>query len=58
MCRSAEDCALVLSVIAGNDYEDPGSAGKSFHYAPQFARKPDEITIGYAPIDFDEFADP
>ena len=58
MCRSVEDCALVLSVIAGNDYEDPGSAGKSFHYAPQFARKPDEITIGYAPIDFDEAAAP
>ncbi|MGA3190431.1 MAG: amidase [Bryobacteraceae bacterium] len=58
MCRSAEDCALVLSVIAGVDYEDPGSAGKSFHYAPQYARQPDEITIGYAPIDFDEFADP
>ena len=58
MCRSAEDCALVLSVIAGHDYEDPGSAGKSFHYAPQFARKPEEITIGYAPIDFDESADP
>lgn len=53
MCRSAEDCALVLSVIAGNDYEDPGSAGKPFHYAPQYARKPDEITIGYAPADFD-----
>lgn len=58
MCRSAEDCALVLSVIAGNDYEDPGSAGKSFRYAPQYARKPDEITIGYAPIDFDESAAP
>src|SRR5580658_1051183 len=58
MCRSAEDCALVLSVIAGVDFEDPGSAGKPFHYAPQYARKPDEITIGYAPIDFDESADP
>ena len=58
MCRAAEDCALVLSVIAGVDYDDPGSAGKPFHYAPQFARKPDEITIGYAPIDFDESADP
>jgi aspartyl-tRNA(Asn)/glutamyl-tRNA(Gln) amidotransferase subunit A len=54
MCRSAEDCALVLSVIAGNDFEDPGSAGKSFHYAPQLARKPEEITIGYAPSDFSE----
>jgi aspartyl-tRNA(Asn)/glutamyl-tRNA(Gln) amidotransferase subunit A len=54
MCRSAEDCALVLSVIAGADSGDPGSAGKPFHYAPQFARKPEEITIGYAPVDFDE----
>ncbi len=58
MCRSAEDCALVLSVIAGVDYEDPGSAGKPFHYAAQYAHKPDEITIGYAPIDFDESTDP
>ncbi len=57
MCRSAEDCALVLSAIAGGDFEDPGSAGKSFHYAPQYARKPNEITIGYAPIDFEEFAE-
>jgi aspartyl-tRNA(Asn)/glutamyl-tRNA(Gln) amidotransferase subunit A len=57
MCRSAEDCALVLSVIAGEDYEDPTSAGKPFHYAPQYARKPEDITIGYAPIDFDESAD-
>ena len=58
MCRSAEDCALVLSVIAGNDYEDPGSAGKPFHYQPQYARKPEEVTLGFAPIDFDESADP
>ncbi len=57
MCRSAEDCALVLSVIAGVDYLDPGSAGKSFHYAPLSVRKPDEITIGYAPIDFEESAE-
>jgi len=57
MCRSAEDCALVLGAIAGNDYQDPGSARKSFHYAPQFARKPDEITIGYAAIDFEETAE-
>jgi len=58
MCRSAEDCALVLSVIAGVDYEDPGSAGKSFHYAPQYARKLDEITVGYTPADFEESAAP
>jgi aspartyl-tRNA(Asn)/glutamyl-tRNA(Gln) amidotransferase subunit A len=29
MCRSAEDCGLVLQAISGKDSEDPGSAGKS-----------------------------
>lgn len=58
MCRSAEDCALVLAAIAGVDYDDPGSAGKSFHYQPQYARKPEDVTIGYAPGDFDEAVEP
>lgn len=58
LCRSAEDCALVLQVISGGDSQDPGSAGKSFIYAPQFSRKPADVTIGYAPVDFDEWADP
>ncbi len=58
ICRSAEDCALVLHVIAAPDTDDPGSAGRSFSYNPQFARKPSDITIGYAPVDFKEWADP
>jgi len=58
LCRSAEDCAHVLQVIAGKDLEDPGSAGKSFTYTPQFARKPQDITVGYAPVDFAEWPDP
>jgi aspartyl-tRNA(Asn)/glutamyl-tRNA(Gln) amidotransferase subunit A len=58
LCRSAEDCALVLRAIAGGDRQDPGSAGKGFSYAPQFARKPQGITLGYAPVDFNEAADP
>jgi aspartyl-tRNA(Asn)/glutamyl-tRNA(Gln) amidotransferase subunit A len=58
LCRSAEDCGLVLQTIAGGDNDDPGSAGRGFAYTPQFARKPDEITIGYAPVDFEEWADP
>jgi aspartyl-tRNA(Asn)/glutamyl-tRNA(Gln) amidotransferase subunit A len=58
MCRSAEDCGLVLQVISGGDMRDAGSAGKSFSYAPQFARKPQEMTVGFAPVDFDEWADP
>jgi aspartyl-tRNA(Asn)/glutamyl-tRNA(Gln) amidotransferase subunit A len=58
MCHSAEDCGLVLSAIAGGDSNDPGSAGKSFYYAPEFARKMEDIKVGYAPADFAEWADP
>ena len=58
MCRSAEDCGHVLNTIAGGDSRDPGSAGKSFYYGPQFARPPKEIRVGFAPVDFDEWAEP
>jgi aspartyl-tRNA(Asn)/glutamyl-tRNA(Gln) amidotransferase subunit A len=58
MCHSAEDCGLVLAVMAGSDSNDPGSAGKSFYYAPEFARKMEDIRVGYAPVDFAEWAEP
>ena len=58
LCHSAEDCALVLEVISGNDAKDPGSARKSFYYTPQFYRKPKDLRIGYAPVDFAEWAQP
>ena len=58
MCRSAEDCALVLHEIAGADTQDPGSAGRSFNYTPQYGRKPADITIGYMPVDFEDGAEP
>ena len=38
LCRTAEDCGHVLQVIAGGDAKDPGSAGKSFYYTPQYSR--------------------
>jgi Asp-tRNA(Asn)/Glu-tRNA(Gln) amidotransferase A subunit family amidase len=58
MCRSAEDCGLVLHEIAGADGQDPASAGKSFYYAPQFSRDLKDVRVGFAPVDFDEWADP
>ncbi|MBV8843661.1 MAG: amidase, partial [Bryobacterales bacterium] len=58
LCRSAEDCGLVLATIGGGDVEDPGSAGKNFKYSPQYARTPEEITIGYAPVDFEGWTEP
>ena len=56
-CHSAEDCGFVLQTIAGGDRRDPGSAGKSFYYTPQYAREFTELRIGFAPADFSEWPD-
>jgi len=53
MCRSVEDCGLVLQAISGKDAADPGSSGKSFYYAPQFTRKFSDLKIGFAPSDWE-----
>src|SRR6266403_1548695 len=58
LARSAEDCGLVLGAVAGNDPQDPGSAGKGFNFAPQYARKMADIRVGFAPGDFTEWAEP
>jgi aspartyl-tRNA(Asn)/glutamyl-tRNA(Gln) amidotransferase subunit A len=51
MCRSAEDCGLVLQAIAGSDTKDPASADKSFDYTPQYSRQLSDLKVGYAPSD-------
>jgi aspartyl-tRNA(Asn)/glutamyl-tRNA(Gln) amidotransferase subunit A len=56
--HTAEDCGLILQTIAGKDGKDPGSAGKSFYYTPQYARPLKELKIGFAPSDFAEWAEP
>jgi aspartyl-tRNA(Asn)/glutamyl-tRNA(Gln) amidotransferase subunit A len=58
ICRSAEDCGLVLEAIAGADPDDLSSAHKSFYYTPQFARDLKDVRVGYAPVDFNEGVDP
>ncbi len=50
--RSVEDCGLILHAIAGGDGNDPGSAGKSFYYTPQYARPLNQLRIGFAATDF------
>src|SRR6202162_6036022 len=55
--HTAEDCGLILQVIAGSDGNDPGSAGKSFYYTPQYARPMKGLRVGYAPVDFADRAD-
>jgi aspartyl-tRNA(Asn)/glutamyl-tRNA(Gln) amidotransferase subunit A len=56
--RSAEDCGLILHVIAGGDSHDPGSAGKGFYYTSQYARPLKDLKVGYAAVDFTDRADP
>src|SRR6202790_4827816 len=57
ICRSADDCGIGLQAIAGSDDKDPGSAGKSFYYFPEYARKLSELKVGFARADM-EWADP
>lgn len=58
LARSAEDCGFILQVISGGDAQDPGSAGRSFYYAPQYARPLKELRVGFAPVDFEQWAEP
>ena len=57
MCRTAEDCGLVLEAIAGADPRDPGSAGRGFTMSSR-PRRPSDLRVGYAPVDFEETAKP
>ncbi len=53
MCRSAEDCALVLEAIAGPDPRDPTLDGRRFRFTRRPARKLSELRVGYAPEDLE-----
>jgi aspartyl-tRNA(Asn)/glutamyl-tRNA(Gln) amidotransferase subunit A len=55
--RDAEDCGRILQVIAGKDSRDPGSAGQSFYYTPQYSRPMKELKVGYAAVDFADRAE-
>jgi aspartyl-tRNA(Asn)/glutamyl-tRNA(Gln) amidotransferase subunit A len=58
ICRSAEDCGLVLEALAGTEYDEAASARKNFYYTPQFARDLKDVRVGFAPVDFNEAVDP
>ncbi len=53
LAHTAEDCGHILAAISGGDGTDPGSAGRRFHFAPQFARPVTELRIGIAAADLE-----
>lgn len=57
LARCADDCGLVLRVIAGADENDAGSAHKSFYYTPKYYQAFRDLKVAYAEIDFTEWPD-
>lgn len=51
ICRSVEDCALVLEAIYGPDGIDPSAYDTPFNYDPKLDLK--KLRIGYVKADFD-----
>jgi aspartyl-tRNA(Asn)/glutamyl-tRNA(Gln) amidotransferase subunit A len=58
LARTADDCGHVMRHMAGRDDQDPGSAGKSFYYTPEYARPIRDLKIGYHPSDFEQWPEP
>ncbi len=58
MCRSAEDCGVVLEAIAGADERDPGSAGRGFRMRRGGRRKLSRVRVGYLAEDFEQGVQP
>jgi aspartyl-tRNA(Asn)/glutamyl-tRNA(Gln) amidotransferase subunit A len=58
MCRSAEDCGLVLEAIAGADPRDSGSAGRGFRMRRGGTRKLSGVRVGYLAEDFEQGVQP
>jgi Asp-tRNA(Asn)/Glu-tRNA(Gln) amidotransferase A subunit family amidase len=52
MCRTAEDCGLVLEAMSGPDPRDPASAGRTFRM-PRGRRSLGPLRVGYAVEDFE-----
>ncbi|MFP5205491.1 MAG: amidase [Acidobacteriota bacterium] len=51
ICRSVEDCALVLEAIAGPDGQDPAATRASFQWNPNLNWK--SLRVGYLKSEFD-----
>ncbi|MGC8667744.1 MAG: amidase [Chthonomonadales bacterium] len=51
MARTAEDCAILLTILAGPDARDPSAWDQRFHYDPR-GRLPRPVRLGLLPTDF------
>jgi len=60
MCRSADDCGLVLEAIAGHDPDDPASADAPFRHQPAAAGDASlrGVRVGWIAEDFEKNAEP
>lgn len=56
ICRSAEDCALVLAALLGEDVRDASSIGRGFEYKPISTLK--GLRIGYLTNSEDDMKKP
>lgn len=52
ICRSVEDCALVLAAVNGPDPADRSSIGAPFHF--DAARGAKDLRVGYLPAAFED----
>lgn len=52
ICRSAEDCALVLNAIYGPDGEDPAAIAAAYHYDGTIS--PASLRVGYVQTAFEQ----
>ena len=57
MCRSAEDCGLVLAAIAGHDPDDPTSADAPFQHQPNGSSLRG-VRVGWIAEDFQKNGEP
>lgn len=50
VARTPEDCGHVLGAMSGSDSRCAHSPGRTFHFAPQYARHPRELRVADAAV--------
>ncbi len=58
LCRTANDCRLVLQVIAGNDPADASSANERLNLSPRAGRSLRQLRAALVPLEWDKTGEP